>query len=158
MVETFKSTKKNLTCKFKIGCNGGGRWRLWVTKVCCELIVNGSPPSAIPSSIGSLFYTLYSKEPKKNPSLKSVCQCRVLIQIIGETVTAMKLSVCPIWAEIFYDATARRQLPFSAVIFSLMGDRPECIDLTIVSSCVVLEDETLETQVDGIVTKVREAA
>jgi hypothetical protein len=83
-----------------------------------------------------------------------VRQCQVLIQIIGETVTAMKLAVCPNWAEIFFDATTHRQVPFSAVVISLMGDGPESIDSIIVSLFVVLEDETLETQVDGIVTKV----
>jgi hypothetical protein len=66
----------------------------------------------------------------------------------------MKLAVCPNWAEIFFDATTRRQVPFSAVIISLMRDGPESIYPIIVSSCVVLEDETSETQVDGIVTKV----
>ena len=37
-----------------------------------------------------------------------------------------------------------------------MGDGPDTIDPVIISSCVILEDETSETQVDGIVTKVRE--
>ena len=45
-------------------------------------------------------------------------------------------------------------MSFSAVVISLMGDGPESIDPIIVLSCVVLEDETLETQVDGVVTKV----
>ena len=67
----------------------------------------------------------------------------------------MKLSICTNWAEIIFDATTRRQVPFSAVVISLMGDTPESIDPVIVSSCVVLEDETSETQVDGIISKVR---
>ena len=78
----------------------------------------------------------------------------MLVQIISETITAMKLAACLHWAEIFFDATTRRQVPFSAVVISLMGDDPETIDPLIVSSCVILEDETSEMQVDGIVTKV----
>jgi hypothetical protein len=66
----------------------------------------------------------------------------------------MKLAVCPNWAETFFDATTHRQVPFSAVVISLMGDGPESIPPIIVSSCVILEDETSEMQVDGIVTKV----
>ncbi len=54
-----------------------------------------------------------------------------------------------------FDATTRRQVPFSAVVISLMGDDPGTIDPIIVFLCVILEDETSETQVDGIVTKVR---
>ncbi len=52
----------------------------------------------------------------------------------------------------------RRQVPFSAVVISLMGDGPKTIDPVMVLSCVILEDKILETQVDGIVTKVRAAS
>jgi hypothetical protein len=156
MVETLKSSKRNLSRESTAGRRGGKRWPLWVTEVCCELLVNGSPPSAIPSSIGTLFESLYGEEPRKIPSLNYVRQCRVLVQTIGETITAMKLAACSNWAEIFFDATTRRQVPFSAVVISLMGDGPDSIDPVIVSSCVILEDETSETQVDGILTKVRQ--
>lgn len=155
MVKSFQSTKRSLKPEIKIGRRGGASWRLWVTEVCCELLVNGSPPSAIPSTIGTLFAALYGEEPKHIPSVSYVRQCRVLVQIVSETITAMKLAVCTTWAEIFFDATTCRQVPFSAVVISLMGDTPESIDPVIVSSCVVLEDETSETQVDGIVSKVR---
>jgi hypothetical protein len=158
MIEQFKFSKRSLKLEVKIGHMGGARWPLWVTEVCCELLVNGLPPSAIPSSIGTLSATLYGKEPKRIPSLNFVHQCRVLVQIVSETITAMKLAVCPNWAEIFFDATTRRQVPFSAVVISLMGDGPKTIDPVIVLSCVILEDKTLETQVDGIVTKVRAAS
>ena len=76
------------------------------------------------------------------------------MQIIGETITAMKLAACPDWAQIFFDSTTRGQVPFMAFVVSLMGDGPDSLDSIIVSSCVVLEDETLEEQVNGIVNKV----
>ena len=116
--------------------------------------MNGLPPSAIPYSIGTLIATLYGEEPKKLPCLNYVCQCRVLVQIIGETITAMKLAACPDWAQIFFDSTTRGQVPFMAFVVSLMGDGPDSLDSIIVSLCVVLEDETLEKQVNGIVNKV----
>ena len=75
MVEELRSMKRNLKREFKIGRSGGSRWPLWVTEVCCELLVNGSPPSAIPSSIGCLFTALYGEEPKKIPSLNYVRIC-----------------------------------------------------------------------------------
>ena len=65
-----------------------------------------------------------------------------------------KLAACPNWAEILFDSTTRRQVPFTAVVISLMGDGPDSLDSIIVSSCIVLEDETSEKQVDGIVNKV----
>ena len=137
IVKTLKSSKLNLSREVKAGRRGGAHWPLWVTKVCCELLVNGSPPSAIPSSIGTLFASLYGEEPKNNPSLNYVRQCRVLVQTIGETITAMKLAACSNWAEIFFDATTRRQVLFSAIVISLMGDGPDSIDPVIVSSCVI---------------------
>ena len=75
MIEVFKSSKLSLKQEVKVGRRGGARWPLWVTEVCCELLVNGSPPSAIPSSIGTFTATLYNKEPKKLPSLNYVRQC-----------------------------------------------------------------------------------
>ena len=73
MVETLKSSKRNLSQEVTASRRGGARWPLWwVTKVCCELLVNGSPPSAIPSSIGTLFALLYGEEPRKIPSLNYV--------------------------------------------------------------------------------------
>ncbi len=156
MVKKYQSSKRDLTFVSKAGRRRGAIWPLWVTEVYCELLVSGSSPSAIPSSILTLFAALYGKEPTQIPSLNYVRQCRVLVQIISETITAMKLAACPNWAQIFFDATTRRQVPFSAVVISLMGDDPETIDPVIVSSCVILEDETSETQVDGIVTRVIE--
>lgn len=119
----------------------GGRSGLLKSVVRCE----------IPSSIGTLTATFYGEEPKKLPSINYVRQCQVLVQVIGETITAIK---CPNWAQIFFDSTTRRQVPFTAIVVSLMDDGPDSIDPIIVSSCVVLEDETSEKQVDGIVNKV----
>jgi hypothetical protein len=44
MVEELRSTKRNLKRKFKIRQQGGLRWLLWIMEVCCEILVNGSPP------------------------------------------------------------------------------------------------------------------
>ena len=66
----------------------------------------------------------------------------------------MKLAACPDWAQIFFDSTPRGQVPFMAFVVSLMGDGPDSLDSIIVSLCVVLEDKTLEEQVNGIVNKI----
>jgi hypothetical protein len=65
MVQALKFTKLILKQECRVGRRGGAHWPLWVTEVCCELLVNGSLPSAIPSSIGTLFASLYGEEPKK---------------------------------------------------------------------------------------------
>lgn len=157
MVEGFKSRKRNLQYEKRVGRGGCSKvWPLWVTEAICDLLVHGTPPSAIPSNIATLYATFTCEEPEELPSVNYVRQCRVLIQIIGETITAMKLAACPDWMQIFFDATTRRQIPFSAVIISLMGDEPGSFDPIIVSSCVIMRDETSERQVEGITDKVRE--
>jgi hypothetical protein len=60
----------------------------------------------------------------------------------------MKLAACPDWAQIFFDLTTRRQVPFTAVVVSLMGDGPNSLDSIIVLLCFVLENETSEEQVN----------
>ena len=68
MIEGYQSSKLNFNCErnceSKVRQRGGKRWPLWVTQVCCELLIHGSPPSAVPSNIGSLMATLYGEEPK----------------------------------------------------------------------------------------------
>ena len=91
-------------------------------------------------------------EPVHTPSLAHVRHCRVLIQIIGETTSALKLASENTWKQIFFDATTRRQVPFQALIIALMSDGK--LDPIVVSSCIFMEDETAEKEVESIVNKV----
>ena len=125
---------------------------MWVIQVICKLLVNGTPPSAIPSNIGTLYATFNGKEPEELPSIGFVRQCRVIVQNIGETITAIKLAGADDWKQITFDATTRRQISFTAVVISLMSDG--VLDPVVVSSCVFLEDECSDTQAEGVVSKV----
>ena len=131
---------------------GGGKWPYWVTQVICELLVNGTPPSAVPLNLKTLYETLYGCDPVHTPSVSYVRYCRVLIQVIGDTITALKLGAADNWKQIFFDATTRRQVPFQAVIVALMTDGK--LDPVIVSSCIFMEDETAEKTVESIEDKV----
>jgi len=91
---------------------GGDKWPIWVTQVLCELIVNGTSPSAIPLNLQTLYETLHGMEPAHTPSLSYVRHCCILIRIIGETIYALKLASEDTWKQIFFDATTRRQVPF----------------------------------------------
>ena len=155
-IKEMKSQKLDMKREYRTGRRGpgGGKWPLWTVEMCCDLLVNGTPPSAVPSNICTLYETFYGTEAKECPSVNFVRQCRVLIKIIGETISAMKLAACPDWEQIFFDATTRRQIPFSAVIISLMGDDATALDPVIVSSCVITDDETAEVTADAIVKKV----
>jgi len=38
---------------------GGGKSPIWVTQCICELLVNGTPPPAIPLNLKTLYKTFY---------------------------------------------------------------------------------------------------
>ena len=75
-------------------------------------------------------------------------------------MTAIKLGGAEKWGQAFADATTRRQLAFQAFIIGLMvpgGDDDDgsiSIDPVVVSSCIFMEDERSETQVESILEKV----
>ena len=80
---------------------GSCRWPVWVVQLICELLVNGTPPSAVPANIRSVYETLYGKpldEPP--PSVSYVRSCRVIVEVIGETITAIKLARAATWDQL----------------------------------------------------------
>ena len=139
------------TAKAKKG--GRQRWPVWVVQLICELLVNGTPPTAIPGNIRIMYETLYGEPPEDEPSVNFVRECRPVVEVIGETIAAIKLADAGSWDQLWTDATTRRQIPFTALIIGVLGNS-EKIDPIVVSSCIFLEDETSETQADGIVNKV----
>ena len=136
--------------------HGGNRqWPVWVVQLICELLVNGTPPSAVPDNIQTMYEILYGTEPEEMPSVDFVRKCRVIVEVMGETVAAIKLAKAPSWNQLWTDATTRRQIPFTTLIIGLMGDNDNQIDPVVISSCIFMEDKGAETQAAGIIDKVR---
>jgi hypothetical protein len=131
----------------------GGKWQPWVIQYICELLVIGTPPASIPSIISSSYQTYYGKEPDEVPQISFVRQCHVIVQVIGETIAAIKLASAKKWDQLWTDATTRRQCPFQALIIGLM-DSEKKLDPVTVSSCIFLEDESAETTIESILAKV----
>ena len=135
---------------------GGSRsWPPWVVQMICELLINGTAPTAVPSTIQSIYETLYNECPEELPSVNFVRECRVVVEIIGETLVAIKLGRAEFWDQLWTDLTTRRQIPFTALIIGILADSGN-IDPVVVSSCIFMEDEKSEMQVDGIVNKVNQ--
>lgn len=160
IVESSQDTKRRMKKEWSdeqaAGRRGGGRrWPVWVVQLICELLVNGTPPSAIPSNIETMYETLYNEKPEERPSVNFVRECRVVVEVIGETITAIRLANAEKWDQLWTDATTRRQIPFTALIIGMLDGEDNKIDPVVVSSCIFLEDERSETQAEGIVAKVR---
>ena len=133
----------------------GGRkvWPVWVVQLICELLVNSTAPSAIHQNIQTMYETLYGESPKELPSVNFVRECRVVVEVIGETVAAIKLASADSWKQLWTDGTSRRQIPFSALVIGLLGESGN-LNPVVISSCIFMDDEKAETQAEGLMEKV----
>ena len=107
-----------------------------MVQLICELIICGTPPTSIPDSIQIIYKILYGEPPDDHPSINYVCQCRAVVEVIGETLVAMKLADASKWDQLWTDATTRRQIPFTALIIDML-DEDGNIDPVVVSSCIL---------------------
>ena len=73
-------------------CTRGGsrHWPPWVVQMICELLINGTAPTTVPSTIQSIYQTLYDEPPEELPSVNFVRECRVVVEIIGETMVTKR--------------------------------------------------------------------
>ena len=134
--------------------HGGKRtWLIWVVQMICELLVSGTPPGAVRDNISIMYWTLYGKGPEAMPSVNFIRECRIKVEVIGETITALRLASSKSWDQLWTDATSRRQVPFTALIVGML-DEDNKIDPLVVSSYIFMEDERAETQAAGIIEKV----
>ena len=86
------------------------------------------------------------------PGIYFVRKCRAIVEVMGETLTAIKLAEVETWSQLWTDATTRRQIPFMSLIIGLLGDEDN-IDQVIVSACIFVEDEQSDTGAEGIINK-----
>ena len=70
-----------------------------------------------------------------------------------ETMAAIKIASSPEWGQLWTDGTSRRQTSFTALIVGILSEDGN-IDPVVISSCIFMEDDTSQMQVDGIVNKV----
>ena len=138
--------------KMRAGRRGGLRWPIHIIQLICEQLVNGTPPSAIPSNLVTM-YAINGSNLEEVPCVNFCRQCRTVVQIIGETLAAYRLGLAPVCPQAFFDGTSRRQIPFLNLIFGLLDESGNVNPLTL-SSCIFPEDESAESQVDAMIEKV----
>ena len=136
-----------------IGRKGGAsRWPVHIVLLICEMLVNGTPPTAVPANLQSTQAAFTGVEARELPSVNFVRQCRTVLQNLNETLSALRLGKAESWYQMFTDGTSRRQIAFQNMVIALMEDGT--LDPVIVSSCMVLENETSEMQVKSILDTV----
>ena len=120
-----------------------------IVMLICELLINSTPSSAVPANIQTASAAFTGAEASALPSLRFVRQCRTVLQNLNETLAALQLGNASTWRQFFTDGTTQRQIAFQNLVIALREDGK--LDPVIVSSCMILEDETSETQVKSIV-------
>ena len=132
---------------------GGSHWDEFVVQMVSKLLVLGVPPNVIPGTIMMMYESLLGETLGAVPTPTFVRECRDVVRIVCETLTAMKLARSDCWKQVFTDATTRRQQSFQTLIIGV-GTDDDSIDPVIISSCIFLEDESAETTFTSLNNKI----
>jgi len=150
-LERMQTIQLQIKKERPLGRGGGSRWPVHVVLLICEFLVNGTPPSAIRKNIQSSSAYFTGKEIVP-PSVNFIRQCRTVLQNMNEALSALRLGKAESWHQLFTDGTSRRQIAFQNLVIALMENGE--LDPVIVSSCMVVKDETSENQVKSILDTV----
>jgi hypothetical protein len=71
----------------------------------CKLLVSGTPPRAVPPTIQTFSETLIHEKPKELLSVNFVCECHVIVEVIVETIAAIKLAQASKRDQLWYNGT-----------------------------------------------------
>ena len=152
-LEKISSIQLEIKRQRQVGRRGGGsKWPAHIVLLICEQLVNGTPPSAVPANIQSMCAAFTGANSNELPSVSFVRSCRTIVQIMNETLAAMRLGGAEKWFQMNTDGTSRRQTAISNLIISVL-DGTE-LDPVVVSSCMYLETESAENHVKAITDQV----
>jgi len=125
-----------------------------VVLLICELLTVGTPPSAIRGTLQITHNAFRGRELKELPQLDFIRKCRSVLENLNLMLAAKRLGEAESWHQLFTDGTSRQQIAFQNLVIGLL-DAQGKFDLVIASSCIFLENESAEKQVEGIKSKVR---
>mgnify|MGYP007086410298 CR=1 FL=1 len=88
-LERMSTIRTQIKRERPVGRRGGsGKWPIHIVLLICELLVNGTPPSAVPANIQTMSAALLGSEVGELPSVDYVRKCRVVVQNINEMLAA----------------------------------------------------------------------
>ena len=91
-----------------IGRQGDGKqWPVHIVLLICEMLVNGTHPSAVPANIQTSCAAFTGVEADELPSVDFFHECRIVLQNPNKTLSALQLGSADTWHQVFTDVTAR---------------------------------------------------
>ena len=128
--------------------SGSGKWPVRIFLLICELLVNGTLPSAVAANIQTVSAALNGTASCELPSVDFVSKCQVVLQTVNETLSDFQLGNAKTRHQTFTDGTSQWQIASQNLVIVLMENGG--IDPVIVLSCMYVEDETSEKCVKSI--------
>ena len=105
-LERMSTTRIQIKLERKVGHQGGsGKWPVHIIMLTCDLLVNGTPPSAVPGNTQTMSAALLGSEVSEMPSVNYVCKFCVVTQNLNEMLAAFRLGKAKTWHQIFTSAT-----------------------------------------------------
>ena len=151
-LESMQQIRRVIKRENRVGRGGAKRWPVHVVLLICELLVNGSPPSAVPKIMQTHSAYFTGAEAEELPTVGFVQKTRTVVENINLVFAGMRLGNASSWQQLFTDGTSRQQIAFQNLLIRIMDDGE--FDSVISSSCVYLENESAEKQVEAVKSKV----
>ena len=135
--------------KISGGTAGARVWPLWITQLIIEMLINGTPPSAIPPNIAAQAeLSMPGKTIDELPSEKYCKDMRAVLQVVVETLVAYRLAKANVWEQLFVDGTCRRQVAMQTLLIAV--EEAGMLKPLLVSCSHILEGETSEQQCEAV--------
>ena len=91
-LENMQTLQLDIKRERPVGQQGGSsKWPVHIVLLICELLLNGTPPSAVPANIQTMSSAMTGQEVTEMPCINFVRQCRVVVQNLNSTLAALWL-------------------------------------------------------------------
>jgi hypothetical protein len=118
-LERMRTIQIEIKRERPVGRAGGAKkWLVHIVLLICELLVNGTHPSAVPANIQTTCATFTGVEATELPTVNFVRECQVVLQNVNKSLSAFWLGNADTWHQVFTDGTTRRQIVFQNLVIA----------------------------------------
>jgi hypothetical protein len=109
--------------KIRKGQRGATSWPLFVWELILDMLVNGTPPTAVSANI-VIFIQRFSPRTKikETPSIWTVRHGLTVLLVVVETLAAYRLAKAKRWGQMHGDGTGQRQIAFQDLAMTIEED------------------------------------
>ena len=131
------------------------KWGNEVVFVIIQQLAVDAKPTAIQKSLESFHFQYTGNVAEEVPSVNYIRGCRLVGFIVNDILGAIRLGLASNWRSMFSDGTNRRQCALYNLLFDIKDDWSKGFESPmIVSSCIIMMEETAEGIHDAIHRKV----